>query len=228
MPSPQPRRSTPLATEHGVTLVEILVVIALIAILAGVLFPLLSTSRENARTTSCANNLRQLHTAYSLYTADFGFIPPYQNRQGAGFSKGHGLREVSVPDRCADLVRALQPYTTTPGLWFCPADRYARTNSEAAAIRHRYASYSVGLFGSWLGYRELGEPGTPITMDGPVNGSGTTRPAQATLLTDNLWSLDLDGSTSRPDYSHGDRFNYLFFDGHVKPYRRDSRDCPLP
>lgn len=203
-------------------------VIAMIAILAGVLFPVLGASRERARAASCTSHLRQLHTAYALYTSDYGFIPPYQNRQGAGFSKGHGLQEVRIPDRSVELIRALQPYTTSPDLWFCPADPYARTDSEAASIRHRYASYSVGLFGSWLGYLEMGEPGTPITMDGPAVGTGSTQPAQTTLLTDNLWSLDLDGTTSRPDYSHGDRFNYLFFDGHVKPYRRDSRDCPWP
>lgn len=52
------------------TLVELLTVISIIAILAGILLPVLNRGREKARTIQCLNNLRQLGWASSMYSHD--------------------------------------------------------------------------------------------------------------------------------------------------------------
>ncbi len=49
------------------SLVELLVVIAVIALLTGLLLPGLSASRESARHTACTSRLRQLITAWTMY-----------------------------------------------------------------------------------------------------------------------------------------------------------------
>ncbi len=59
---PTPIRSR-VQRRTGFTLIEMLVVIAIIAILAAILFPVFQKVRENARRTTCASNIKQRGTA---------------------------------------------------------------------------------------------------------------------------------------------------------------------
>jgi prepilin-type N-terminal cleavage/methylation domain-containing protein/prepilin-type processing-associated H-X9-DG protein len=70
----------------GFTLVELLTVIAVLTILAGLLLPVLSQARESARRTTCISNLRQLGLAHLMYVHDHDdILPPWYLRRGAGF-----------------------------------------------------------------------------------------------------------------------------------------------
>ncbi len=56
---------------HGFTLIELLVVIATVALLTGLLLPVLGHARDAARAGRCLSNLRQTTTSLLLYTGDF-------------------------------------------------------------------------------------------------------------------------------------------------------------
>ena len=60
-----------MRSRSGFTLVELLVVVAIIAVLAAVLMPVLARSREKARSTACLSNLKQLSLALEMYLADY-------------------------------------------------------------------------------------------------------------------------------------------------------------
>jgi prepilin-type N-terminal cleavage/methylation domain-containing protein len=71
---------------RGFTLIELLTVIAIIAILAALLFPVMSAVRKNAMKTSCISNLHSISQALEMYKDDwrvypevlYGFSPPGQ------------------------------------------------------------------------------------------------------------------------------------------------------
>ena len=57
------------------TLVELLVVITIIGVLAGLMFPVLARVREKGRQAQCANNLKELFTATMAYASNSGSFP---------------------------------------------------------------------------------------------------------------------------------------------------------
>lgn len=68
---------------HGFTLVEIMIVVAIIGLLAAIAIPSFLKARESARRTACINNLRNIDAAKDQYALEFGgtetWTPSYSN-----------------------------------------------------------------------------------------------------------------------------------------------------
>lgn len=64
-----------IKNQKGFTLIEILVVVAIIALLAGIIVPKLMGRQEEAQRTKAAADIRNIQTALDLYKLDNGFYP---------------------------------------------------------------------------------------------------------------------------------------------------------
>jgi len=167
-------------------LIELLVVVAIIAILAAMLLPVLGQAKEAGRRTKCTSNLRQITTATLLYTDDNGGRFP---RDGTG---------QTTVDLCPYLaVNYPSGVTGTAHLFYCP--------SSLGKLKGEY------WVNGWAGFDFGGAYGVGVNLCygynrtiGPTVGPsvGVSGINQISLPSATFWAADCSGSEFRSGFSH--------------------------
>ena len=111
---------------RGFTLVELLMVIAIIAILAALLLPVLSSAKARAKRTACLNNLKQINLGVHMYAGENDDTLP--NTGTATY-----ILYKEVVKGCVGLHGPSSPLDK---VFACPADTFYYNDSTCAYAAH--------------------------------------------------------------------------------------------
>ena len=215
------------------TLIEILVVIAIIAVLAALLFPGLTAARKQVNDSKCISNLRQLGVAINEYAADHSGILPGPSTGGVG--------RALASNQQTQLIYFLQPYlglptpTTTaiyPAILHCPA-------VDDAAAKQGTAWYNLTQCDAYSNNDLPTNMQYVTTVFGGISSGGNTQPLRLANIESSINRNLKNGNPNSGSAStiavireidstlkswpwavaatplHGDHGNALFLDWHV-------------
>ncbi|OQA82741.1 MAG: Type II secretion system protein G precursor [Lentisphaerae bacterium ADurb.Bin242] len=192
------------------TLIELLIVVAIIAILAGLLLPALNSAREKARGIQCIGNIRQISQAHLMYCVDnggyFGRDQTTAVDPGAPYSIFHYLHPISQ----------YLKYTSTIQVGAITSGR----RSKLACPSYNLKENASTLGGNGFIFRKnfMGDSSLNYTHQKDKMKS----PSRTCMILESYgdnWILGCLINTYTPDkyygYPHNQHMNVSFCDGHV-------------
>jgi hypothetical protein len=182
------------AVRAGFSIIDLMVSMAVIAVLIALMMPSLSTVRETARRVVCASNVRQHGLGIAMYADDEkGFLPPSKFGNSASRHRYQPqmmmVLRTDFPETWDGLgVLFHSEYLDAAGVFYCPSHRGG----------HSLARYSE----EWAG------------GPGQVVGNYQYRGGQSVRIEslDPGYSMATDGMRSRVDYNHQVGSNVLRLD----------------
>ncbi|OGV56060.1 MAG: hypothetical protein A2X49_07645 [Lentisphaerae bacterium GWF2_52_8] len=193
-------------------MIELMLVIAIIVILAGLLLPSLKKAHEIAKRIKCTGNERQLHLAWSNYCTDYnGFLPVYDTALWGDTMWVNSKAWTFI------MRDSLMPAVASAGIdW----------NSYLSCPNLPQSSRYAGLFNPALGMTVFGIGGG--TCNGSkkyVKLSNISLPSQSVAFGDSnlassgapsIGGYRLSYGLSMTNLRHLGKNNILFCDGHVE------------
>jgi prepilin-type N-terminal cleavage/methylation domain-containing protein/prepilin-type processing-associated H-X9-DG protein len=213
------------------TLIEVLVVVAILAILAALLLPALSGAKARSKRVACLNHLRQLWLCSQMYAADNGGKLAENRPRAPGGSTTNAwvLGDLQLPAEATNLFWLRQgqffPYASQPAIYRCPAD-----SSQTAGVP-RVRSYSMN---GWIGGRSMetdffqGQKGyRTFVKDTEIAAAGPSRlwlmiDEHEVTIDDGFFPVLMDDSAyswSLPATRHQNGYSLSFADGHTELFK---------
>lgn len=189
------------------TLIELLIVIAVIALLVGLALPVLSAARESGRKSQCVSQLKQLHHAIVMYSEDYSGYFPF----AVTFDQEYRGRYIP------GIRSTLQPYVKNGDIFLCPSLQWDIWRKRG--IGYEYFADLAGIHDTEaLGGDRL----LSFTHPYPLTG-----PWVLSLSVGELKIRSVSDPVSMPvladiNPGHFGRLNVVWVDGHVSALRTNN------
>ncbi len=220
---------------HGFTLVELLVVVAIIALLLAILLPALGKARDLAKSVVCTNNLKQFGLASSMYVNEFDgwHVPvtitlPGQSSNRLLWYANPAFRE-AVGDKGG-------PYNYNPKM-LCPAATRAQSPNRWDENGEASMADSYGANRDEMPWPFPNKPAK--TRVAGLRAIDLAHPSESMQFADglnfhltNTHSFFYEAEVNIPGkapiaYRHDENTNASFFDGHAATNPRTTVDRSL-
>ncbi len=222
------------------SLIELLVVMAIIAIVAALLLPALARSKDSARRAQCASNLHQFGIASQMY---------WDDNSGACFRYNFGTTNFGAVywfgwlgpgaegERPFDATQgALYPYVQGRGIEICPSLSYAlslfKLKADGAADGYGYNLYlSAPLTQPPTKITKVGQVSDRVLLADAAQVNTFQAPASpSNPMLEEFYYVDNTVSPPNAHFRHAKKANVLFCDSHVgsETFVPGSLDRNLP
>jgi prepilin-type N-terminal cleavage/methylation domain-containing protein len=224
-------RAAAACSSHGpaaFTLVELLVVVAIIALLLGILIPSLGKARKLAERTTCMSNLSQIAKGTIVFDTEHNHIPfgpAMPTNDGTMMTnqvRAHSGETASGRIELFGMGLLRDQAEFTPKAYFCPGDDSRDHEQELAQLTDDdldepvYSSY---------GYRQLDE--TDGARSIASLGDNTLGQPARLLVFDMNWVVTVD-PTNPPRFNHGSTVvNAGYIDGSVQSFANHDDQLSL-
>ena len=193
---------------YGFTMIELMVVIAIIAILACILLPALQKAKSTAKRIICVNNLRQINLGFLDYAENYNgyFVPS----MGAG--SPFGMTGVNANWPCYIYINSNMTFSALKNsIFMCP---------EQNVFDNRWDNISYGTI--YYGVTQCFPSGLPYYS---VKYQKVSKSSQTVLCADSNDGTGMGHTQIMPGSGYGNFLgrhmktdNVLFIDGHVDNY----------
>jgi prepilin-type N-terminal cleavage/methylation domain-containing protein/prepilin-type processing-associated H-X9-DG protein len=158
------RTSATTAVRGAFTMIELIVVLAVIALLAALLLPAVQQSRESARRIQCVNNLRQLGLALHAHGTQFGRLPAlgYMGLDSSGsvapyfgwtvvilphLEQGNRYQKWNLSKPLSDPNNQTIALTTLP-VFVCPSDTSTTGKGDLSYVANAGLGWTIAFNGA--------------------------------------------------------------------------------
>jgi prepilin-type N-terminal cleavage/methylation domain-containing protein/prepilin-type processing-associated H-X9-DG protein len=212
---------------RGFTLVELLTVITIVGVLAGILIPVISSARSRANSAACMGNLRQIGVAMQLFAkANHNNLPKPLDRTQSEWQKQTWMYQINpYLENRGEQSTADRMALCFGGVFHCPGKPDWSLDGPTDDYRISYGMSTFDKENAGMASREIAR-----------NLNIFQEPARTMLVMDRATFTAAGNPAQQPPYMpnnryiyrdavglwHGGNDNVLFLDGHVEALPKNA------